>query len=203
MNKKEYWDHIYQTKAFEQVGWYQKKPKISLDFFEKYQIKHDAHIIDIGGGDSFLVDFLLEKQFKNISVLDISSDAIARAQKRLDNKSNQVNWIVENSASFHPSNPYDAWHDRASFHFLTEEKDITNYVNTVKNHLKKEGYFFLGTFSEQGPTKCSGLPIKQYSIEKLQSLFEPEMKLIEHFGYDHITPSGGVQNYVFACFKMQ
>lgn len=167
---KEHWETVYETKNPDQVSWTQEIPKTSLDFITSLQISKEANIIDIGGGDSKLVDCLLDLGYQNISVLDISGKAIERAKKRLGDKAKNVNWIVSNVTEFQPTSVFDVWHDRAAFHFLTTKEEISNYVETA--HKSVCGYVIIGTFSENGPTRCSGLEIKQYSEQTITHEFQ-------------------------------
>lgn len=202
-NRKEHWEKIYQNKNIEQVSWYQPIPHTSLEFVNEFNLNKDAAIIDIGGGDSFFVDHLLETGFTNITVLDISAKAIDKAKARLGDKANAVKWIVADAANFSPTEKYDFWHDRAAFHFLTSDDEIRNYANTVFNYINSEGYLVIGTFSEQGPTKCSGIDIKQYSEESMNNVFKDKFQLTKSIIVDHKTPFDTVQNFIFCCFKKE
>lgn len=199
--RKEHWENIYSTKKFTEVSWYQKVPETSLKLIDELKLPDNSNIIDIGGGDSFLVDNLLEKGYENISVLDVSAKAIDRAKSRLGDKSEKVNWIESDASNFNPEGKFDLWHDRAAFHFLTSDEEVNNYVNTVKNSINKNGYLIIGSFSENGPTKCSGINIRQYSEEKFTNLFEHSFSKVKCFYVDHQTPSGSIQNFVFCVFK--
>lgn len=201
MDRKLHWENIYSTKALTEVSWYQPVPEQSLTLIQELVLNHDASIIDIGGGDSYLVDYLLKDGYTAVSVLDISAAAIDRAKSRLGNQANKVRWIIEDVTHFHPSQSYDVWYDRATFHFLTEEEDIATYVSTVTNAVKSGGYLILGTFSENGPKKCSGIEIKQYSIESLQHTFEDSFDLLKGFYSEHMTPFATTQNFTFGVFK--
>jgi cyclopropane fatty-acyl-phospholipid synthase-like methyltransferase len=143
----------------------------------------------------------LSRGYKDISVLDISESAIQRAQERLGEQSKNVTWIVNDIRDFTPTIKYDFWHDRAAFHFLTNENDIEKYLQTAQQSLKPGGLMVVGTFSETGPTRCSGIDIKQYSetsmTDRLQRYFD-KIKCIEE---DHTTPFGTVQNFVFCSFR--
>lgn len=200
-NRKNHWENIYQTKSLDEVSWYQPKPETSLDFVEKLNLPKTAKVIDVGGGDSFFVDYLLEQGFQNITVLDISEAAIERAKNRLGEKATLVKWIVEDAAKFKPTEKYDFWHDRAAFHFLTDEEDIEKYVDTVSKYIENEGFLVVGTFSEDGPKKCSGIDIRQYSEHSLTKVFEKSFENIECFTIDHKTPFDTIQNFVFCSFK--
>jgi ubiquinone/menaquinone biosynthesis C-methylase UbiE len=200
-NKEKHWEAIYATKKLTEVSWYQPKPELSLNLIAKLGLPKSASLIDIGGGDSFLTDYLLESGYADLSVLDISETALQRAKMRLDKKANQVNWIVADAAQFCPTKQFDVWHDRAAFHFLTTEADVASYVKNATQAIKKGGYLIIGTFSENGPKKCSGIEIKQYSTETLALLFNPYFDLVEGFTTDHITPSGAIQNFAFCVMK--
>lgn len=198
--RKDHWENIYQTKDFHQVGWFQKIPDISLNFIKELSVSESAGIIDVGAGESFFVDHLLQLGFSDIHVLDISSKAIEKAQKRLGFKAEKVTWITRDVLDFKKENEFDIWHDRAVFHFLLEKEEVAQYIENATKGIKQGGYLIIGTFSEKGPDKCSGLPVNQYSINKLESTFHPNFKLVEAKNIDHFTPSGQVQNYSFCCF---
>lgn len=197
-DRKSHWETVYETKTPDQVSWTQKEPKISLDFIRSFNLDKTAKILDVGGGDSNLVDFLLDEGFENISVLDISTRAIERAQKRLGKRANKVGWIVSDITEFEPLEEYDVWHDRAAFHFLTTKNQIEKYVATTNQAVN--GYLILGTFSENGPKKCSGLDITQYSETKMEATFTGFEKL-RCFTDDHTTPFGTTQNFMYCSFK--
>ena len=199
-NKKEHWENIYSTKELNEVSWYQPTPETSLKFIKKLNLPLDAKIIDIGGGDSFLVDNLLELGYTNISVLDISEKAIDKAKKRLGTLANNVTWIVSDIVDFTPTKEYDLWHDRAAFHFLTNQQDINHYIEIVSNYLSLSGYFILGTFSKKGPLKCSGIEITQYDDEDLIRLFR-KLRLIQSINLEHPTPFETSQSFTFCCFE--
>lgn len=195
MSNKEHWENIYSTKTPEEVSWTQKVPQTSLDLIAKFHLPKSADIIDIGGGDSLLVDHLLEQGYTNISVLDISEAAIERAKKRLGENANKVTWIVKDITKFSPGKSYDLWHDRAVFHFLTSDIDKEYYLDKVAKHTR---HVILGTFSKTGPLKCSGLEITQYSIGDIEQTFGPQFQIMESFSQDHTTPFNTTQNFTFA-----
>jgi cyclopropane fatty-acyl-phospholipid synthase-like methyltransferase len=199
--KKEHWENVFTTKQETEVSWYQKQPKTSVDLIEKINLSNGAKIIDVGGGDSYLIDNLLELGYTNLHLLDISSKAIERIKNRLGAKSENVTFIVSDILNFKPEIKFDVWHDRASFHFLTEENDIQKYSNLVANSIVSNGNIIIGTFSENGPLKCSGLPISQYNELKMKAVFENNFDLIESFTEDHQTPFDTTQNFIFGTFK--
>lgn len=202
-NKQKHWENIYQTKELKEVSWYQPTPKTSLDFIKELNVPTTARIIDIGGGDSFLVDYLLELGYQDVSVLDISETAIEKAKQRLGRKAKNVKWIVTDITSFKPTEKYDLWHDRAAFHFLTSEQDISIYLNTAQQSIKPNGFLIVGAFSEEGPKKCSGIDIKQYSETSMTQCFENLFTKIKCNVVDHKTPFDTTQNFIFCSFKKE
>lgn len=202
-NKQKHWENIYQTKELKEVSWYQPTPKTSLDFIKELNVPTTARIIDIGGGDSFLVDYLLELGYQDVSVLDISETAIEKAKQRLGRKAKNVKWIVTDITTFKPTEKYDLWHDRAAFHFLTSEQDISIYLNTAQQSIKPNGFLIVGTFSEEGPKKCSGIDVRQYSETSMTQCFENLFTKIKCNVVDHKTPFDTTQNFVFCSFKKE
>ena len=199
MNTKQHWETVYENKTPDQVSWTQEKPEVSLDLIREADVPKTAKIIDIGGGDSKLVDFLLEEGYQNITVLDISVKALERAKKRLGKKASQVQWIVSDITAFQPTEIYDLWHDRAAFHFLTTREDIEKYVSIVDEFVLER--LVIGTFSKQGPTKCSGLEISQYDDSGLTKVFENHFEKVKCLTTDHKTPFDTLQNFQFCSFK--
>ncbi len=201
LDKKKHWENIYQTKDLQTVSWYEPKPTTSLDFLKQFNVSTTAKIIDIGGGDSYLVDNLLDLGYQDITVLDISEAALDKAKQRLGKKASKIKWIVADAATFKPSEKYDFWHDRAAFHFLTQETEITNYIDTIQKNINPTGVLVIGTFSRQGPTKCSGIEIKQYSEKSMTDRLKAFFEKIKCITVDHITPFETVQNFIFCSFK--
>ena len=151
---KQHWEQVFETKSPKEVSWTQKYPTISMELIQSFKLSKSSSIIDVGGGDSLLVDALLEKGYTNITVLDISEKALLRAQARLGERAKKINWIVSDINVFKPHKNYDLWHDRASFHFLTQKKDIINYTEIVNAYVSTA--LVIGTFSKEGPERCSG-----------------------------------------------
>ncbi len=201
MGDKLHWENVFQSKATNEVSWFQDYPKTSMEYILKQNLPSTAAIIDIGGGDSNLADSLLEKGFTNISVLDISEAALERSKMRLGDKAKIINWIVADITDFKTELKFDFWHDRAVFHFLVTEDERSRYINTVTNGVKANGYFFLGTFSESGPLKCSGLPVTRYSEESMKETFKDSFDAINCFAEKHRTPFGTEQDFQFCAFK--
>jgi ubiquinone/menaquinone biosynthesis C-methylase UbiE len=201
MTAKNHWEKVYNTKQLAEVSWYQPEPKISLDFIHELQIPKEAAIIDVGGGDSYFVDHLLNLGYNNITVLDISETAIIRANKRLGAKADLVNWVISDITDFVPDRQFDFWHDRATFHFLTTEDQVNKYIAIANNALSATGKIVIGTFSETGPKTCSGLTIKQYSDTAITALVKKWFQKIKCIHADHITPFNTIQNFLFCSFK--
>ena len=201
INKKQHWENVFATKKETEVSWYQEKPETSLQFFERNNIPKTAKILEIGGGDSYLIDNLLEQRFESITLLDISGNAIERIKKRLGEKAEKVRFVVSDILDFSSIEKFDVIHDRASFHFLTKEEDIQKYATLLSDILGENGLYFVGTFSESGPLKCSGLEITQYSKEKFLKIFGHDFLLLHSFEEVHKTPFETTQNFIFCEFQ--
>lgn len=198
---KEHWENVFATKAEDEVSWFQPYPQTSIKFLELFNLPLDANIIDVGGGDSRLIDALLDRGYKNIWLLDISDTAILHVKKRLGSKAEQVHFIVSDVVDFKPDVQFDFWHDRAAFHFLTSEEQINRYVSIAEKAIRPNGYLILGTFSDKGPSKCSGLEIKQYTQMSMSSRFENEFERIMCIEEEHRTPFNTKQSFLFCSFK--
>ncbi|MCS4303255.1 class I SAM-dependent methyltransferase [Chryseobacterium sp. BIGb0232] len=198
-DNKNHWENVYETKNPDQVSWTQKKPQTSLDFINSFGLGKEAKIIDIGGGDSNLVDFLLEEGYENITVLDISAKALEKAKQRLGDSASKIKWIATDITTFEPTETYDIWHDRAAFHFLTTSEQVAKYIDIAKKSINS--FLVLGTFSKNGPAKCSGLDIQQYDEESLSTKFKGDFDKIQCIGEDHTTPFDTTQNFIFCSFK--
>mgnify|MGYP001007013110 FL=1 len=201
--RKKHWETIYQTKELNEVSWYQPNPETSLQFFQQLEIPVTAKIIDIGGGDSFLTDHLLDLGYQDLSVLDVSETAIERAKQRLGERAKDVKWIVSDVSDFQPTTSYDCWHDRAAFHFLTKDVEVEKYVQMASKAITTGGKMIIGTFSEQGPKKCSGIDIRQYSETTMTDLFSRYFQKITCITADHKTPFDTTKNFVFCSFRKQ
>jgi SAM-dependent methyltransferase len=201
LDSRKHWETVYENKNPDQVSWTQEKPETSLEFIHSFGLKKTAKIIDIGGGDSKLVDYLLDAGFENISVLDISAKALEKAKNRLGERANKVNWIASDISEFKPNMTFDLWHDRATFHFLTTPDQIKKYMILARKSVN--GFLTIGTFSQDGPNKCSGLEIKQYNEQQLTSELKNGFDKIKCVTRDHLTPFGTAQNFLFCSFKRQ
>jgi len=199
MNNKEHWENIYLKKEIDGVSWYQKIPSESIQLIEKYSVSNSDKIIDIGCGKSFLADNLLELNYNNITLVDISSNALKEVKVRLKNKS--LNFIEADILNFNSNDKYDIWHDRAVFHFITDNKGIKKYISLCNKYINKDGILIIGTFAEDGPLKCSGLEIKRYSVNQILDLFKETFELVEGFKMSHKTPFDSQQSFTFCVFK--
>jgi len=199
--RKSHGEKIYSTKQPNQVSWFQQTPSTSINLIKVLNLPSSTKIFDNGGGDSKLVDHLLEMGFQNITVLDISLHALQRARNRLGGKAKKIKWVVADEAYCNPDEQYDLWHDRAAFHFLINETEIRNYVDIITSCIKPGGYFIVGTFSEQGPKKCSGLDVHQYSESSMTELLKDSFDKINCQTIDHYTPFNTVQNFLFCTFR--
>ena len=197
---EEHWENVHSKKKENEVSWYQILPHKSIEIIKSLNLNLDSNIIDIGAGESRLVDNLLNIGFKNIDVLDISKSAIDKAKKRLGHKSSLVNWIVCDVNHFVPTKKYDLWHDRAAFHFLKQLDQINNYISLTSHSISENGNMILATFSSDGPQKCSGLEVVRYSKDSIKNEFEEHFKLINHQISNHTTPFNTNQEFIFASF---
>ena len=201
MNRKKHWEEIYTTKELQDVSWYQMTPETSLQLINKLKLTKNASIIDIGGGDSLLVDHLLDLGYTDITVLDISQQAIDKAKKRLGERLTEVTWIVTDITDFTSQKCYDLWHDRAAFHFLTAQNDINTYASTLSQSIQGNGTAIIGTFSKSGPKKCSGIDIKQYSQNEFEMVFGETFSTKGFINVDHLTPTKKEQNFNFITLE--
>ena len=199
MDNKKHWENIYQKKEIDGVSWYQKVPIESLQLIKKYSISNSDKIIDIGCGKSFLADNLLELNYTDISLVDISSNALKEVKDRLQNKS--LNFIETDILNFNSNDKYDIWHDRAVFHFITDREGIEKYISLCNEYINKEGVLIIGTFAEDGPLKCSGLEIKRYSVDQISDLFKETFELVESFKMLHKTPFDTEQSFSFCVLR--
>jgi len=198
-NTKNHWEIVYTNKKPHEVSWTQEIPQTSIDFIKGFKLPKSASIIDIGGGDANLVDFLLADGYTDITVLDISAASLERAKIRIGDNSSKVTWIVSDITEFKPEKKYQIWHDRATFHFLTTAEQIHEYIKIANTAIN--GFLAIGTFSENGPTKCSNLNIKQYSESDLLLAFKEGFSKIKCVNEDHKTPFDTLQNFTFCTFK--
>ena len=200
-NRKTHWETVYRNKSPTDLSWFQTEPALSLQLIRNTNISADDPIIDVGGGASSLVDFLCQQGYRHVSVLDVSANALDILRQRLGDKASAVDWFVEDITRFDPPHTFSLWHDRAVFHFLTDQGDRRNYVAVLKRALKPDGHVIIATFAIGGPTKCSGLDIVQYNAEKLMAELGAGFDLMEAKTEVHITPAKKEQK--FAWFRLR
>lgn len=201
LNTRAHWEQIYNTKTATEVSWYQTHPSLSLKLIEATGTKKDQSIIDVGGGTSVLVDWLLDKGFKKLAVLDISPSALEIAKARLGLRAKKVEWIVADATEFQPLHRFDLWHDRAVFHFLINEEDRRKYVNFLKKTLVPGGHIIIATFAIDGPKRCSGLDTVHYDIESMSAQLGNEFELLEKLDEVHTTPGSKEQKFTYFMYK--
>jgi len=202
MTPKAHWEKLYETKSSSQVSWFQSHADLSLRLIQDSNAQSTASIIDVGGGASVLVDDLLACGYVDVTVLDLSGAALATARSRLGESAKRVKWIEANILDVElPSASYDVWHDRAVFHFLTNDLDRRAYVEQVLHAVKPGGLIIVATFAEDGPIECSGLPVMRYSADQLYSEFGEPFTLLGHEKESHYTPSGKEQKFVYCFFR--
>ena len=199
-DRRTHWQKIYQDKSSLNASWYQKEPMFSLELIRSAKVATNNPIIDVGCGASVLVDHLIKESFTNLTVLDISANALASTKKRLGDSANNIDWFLDDITKFDAPKKFSLWHDRAVFHFLTDHSDRKNYVKVLKNSLRIEGHLIISTFAIGGPEKCSGLEIVQYDSEKIIAEFGEDFELIEERKEVHITPSNKEQKFIFFHF---
>ncbi|MAM50409.1 MAG: SAM-dependent methyltransferase [Flavobacteriaceae bacterium] len=198
---KNHWENIYSNKDENEVSWFQTVPKTSHQLIKKLNLESNDNIIDIGSGRSRILKILIDEGFNNLSYLDISKEACKKSKIALGDDKSKVNWNVENVLNFKSKIKYNLWHDRAVFHFFTDKKDIEKYKEVAIKNISDGGYLVLGTFSINGPKKCSGLDVSQYSEQSLNEIFKSDFNLLESFYIDHQTPFDTTQNFLFCIFK--
>jgi SAM-dependent methyltransferase len=203
VDTKTHWDKVYTTKAPDAVSWYRAHLSTSLALIERAVDTRSASIIDVGGGESTLVDDLLLRGYNNITVLDVSQSAIELTKGRLGAAAEQVRWLVADITRIElEPGAYDLWHDRAVFHFLTDREQRTAYVRQVARSVKRGGHIIVSTFGPEGPTKCSGLEVVRYDAESLHREFGARFRLIESSKEVHHTPFGTVQQFLYCCCRI-
>lgn len=201
MDKIQHWENVYQTKSSVEVSWYEPDPKQSLELILQVTGEPRGRVLDVGGGQSFLVDKLLDAGFSHVAVLDISQTAIEATKVRLAERASQVEWIVADITHRDSLGEFDVWHDRAVFHFITAPDDRKRYVELLKRSLPIGGHFVVGTFAKGGPEKCSGLAIRQYDAATMQAELGPAFEPVECSEYLHTTPTGKPQQFFFGVYK--
>ena len=197
---KTHWQNIYSQKQANSVTWFQSNPDTSLGLIKNSQIAKNAPILDVGSGASLLIDSLLNKGFTELSVLDISSSALAASKQRLGSLAEKITWYEADITQFVPETEYSLWHDRAVFHFLTDKADRKKYIDCLKSALKVNGHVIIATFALDGPKKCSGLEVVHYDVSKMSSELGDDFTFVEVILEKHITPLKNVQKFIYFHF---
>jgi len=199
---RQHWERVYRTKQPTQVSWYAPHLETSLRLIEDATPDREAAIVDVGGGEATLVDDLLDRGYRQVSVLDVSATALDVAKARLGERAGAVDWVCGDVAVFpFPRHHYDVWHDRAVFHFLTDPKDRAAYVRQVARAVKPGGHLIVATFGPEGPTKCSGLDVVRYGPDALHDEFGASFRLLKHLTEIHQTPAGATQQFTYCYCK--
>jgi SAM-dependent methyltransferase len=197
-----HWERIYREKQETEVSWYQRSPEVSLDLIDACSIPASAGIIDVGGGTSRLVDALLARRHTDLTVLDISQEALERTRRRLGSPAGDVKWLQQDVTCFRPTRTWDVWHDRAVFHFLVDPDHRVAYRNALGEAVKSGGYVIIATFALSGPERCSGQYVMRYDHETMQEELGAGYELIETRYEQHETPSGAVQDFTYCRFRV-
>lgn len=203
MERKAHWESVYAAKAQTDVSWYQPHAAKSLELIRRTGVDPSAHVIDVGGGASTLVDDLLAEGFRNLTILDVSSAALDSAKQRLGaSAANEVAWLeADITQAALPRHHYDVWHDRAVFHFLTGAEDRRRYADAATHALKPGGHIIVATFAADGPVRCSGLNVVRYGSEELHAEFGDAFELLECHVESHLTPSETTQKFTYCLFR--
>ena len=202
-SRQAHWENVYTTKRETEVSWFQQSPAPSFELIVQAGAVSNSAIIDIGGGASRLVDKLVEQGFEDVTVLDVSGAALAAARRRLGAGAERVTWIVADATTWEPVKPYDIWHDRAAFHFLTDASDRAAYIARLGRGLKIGGHAIIATFALDGPEKCSGLPVARYDSASLGQALGTTFKLVHTQRHEHATPWDSRQIFQFSIFRRE
>ena len=200
-SRQAHWENVYTSKSENEVSWFQDSPAPSLALIAEIGAAPNSAIIDIGGGASRLVDHLIDQGFLDVTVLDLSAAALEAAKTRLGERASRARWLVADATTWQPSRTYDIWHDRAAFHFLTEEHDRAGYIVRLRQGLRIGGHAIIATFALDGPEKCSGLPVMRYDAARLAQTLGSGFKLLQSRRNDHATPWGSQQRFQFSVFE--
>lgn len=204
VGRQEHWDGVYGARSEDELTWFEATPSISLKLVGLYLRPGDA-LIDIGAGASRLVDALLDKGFSPLTVLDLSGSALEVSRQRLGDRGDGVNWIEADVTTWRPDRDYVVWHDRAVFHFLTDAEARAAYAQAMSQALLPDGVAIIATFADDGPEKCSGLPVVRYAPEQLEQeltrLVPGQFEMISSRRHMHITPKGNRQSFQYSVFR--
>jgi trans-aconitate methyltransferase len=200
-NRRAHWDNVYTTKSENEVSWFQEKAALSLELIDMAGLRLEAAIVDVGGGASRLVDGLLVRGYRSVTVLDLSDAALGVAKARLGERANRVQWVAADVTTWEPLQTFDLWHDRAAFHFLTDEVARSAYVDRLKKALNPGGRVIVGTFAPDGLERCSGLPVLRQDAVGLAAMLGANFELVDTRRHEHVTPWGSTQRFQFSSFR--
>jgi RimJ/RimL family protein N-acetyltransferase len=199
--RQDHWQGVYASRSHTDVSWYQVEPARSLEFIEASGVARDRAIVDVGGGASTLVDHLLDRGYTRLTVLDIAADALRQSQERLGQGATAIDWRVADVVSFRAERRFALWHDRAVLHFLVDAAERKRYVEGLRRALAPGGHVVLAAFGPDGPQKCSGLPVRRYSVEMFAALLGPEFELLDQAIEEHTTPGGATQQFLYTRWQ--
>lgn len=203
MKKRDHWERVYSSKEASEVSWYQPEATMSLELVRHVAPEPGSPILDVGGGASTLVDGLLDAGYRNITVLDLSTAALDVARRRLGERASQVKWVAADVLSTpFITGGFAVWHDRAVFHFLTEQADRDRYVARARAAVRPGGFIVVASFAPEGPERCSGLEVVRYSPETMQAQFGADFHLLDSRSEEHHTPSGATQAFVYCLCRV-
>jgi SAM-dependent methyltransferase len=200
-SRQAHWEGVYTKKGENEVSWFQENPAPSLELIAQVGATPASAIIDIGGGASRLVDNLIDRDFEDVAVLDLSEAALEAAKARLGGRAARVHWIAADATVWEPAKVYDVWHDRAAFHFLTEDRGRAAYVIRMERALKVGAHAIIATFALDGPERCSGLPVVRYDPLSLGQALGRAFRLVDSRQHTHATPWGSDQSFQFSVFR--
>jgi hypothetical protein len=198
-SKPEHWRNVYRSRSPKELSWFQPRATLSLDLIARAAIPMTAPIVDVGAGASMLADGLLARGYRDVTLLDLADEAFDDTRRRLRSPAG-AHYVVSDVTAWAPSRRYALWHDRATFHFLTDEKARGAYRKVLASALASGGHAIVATFALEGPERCSGLPVRRYSAETLAAAFAGTLRLVEEAHEDHVTPAGITQRFVFGRF---
>jgi trans-aconitate methyltransferase len=196
------WDAAY-AQGDETRSWFEEYPAMSLRMLDCAGVSAAAALIDVGGGASPLAGVLLDRGFRDLTVLDISAAGMQHARDRLGLRADQVHWLTADVLSWHPGRHYQAWHDRAVYHFLTTVEHRRQYLRTLDAATAPGALAVFGCFAPEGPQHCSGLPVARYNAAQLARQIGAKWFLIGQEREEHITPAGAIQPFTWIALRRQ
>ena len=201
MDRQQHWEQIYERGGATRGSWFQDEPAPSLAALDAAHVDPRASLVDVGGGASGLVDQMLERGWRDVTVLDISARSLATARERLADRASRVHWVQHDLLTWRPDRRYDVWHDRALFHFLTDATDRARYLDVLRAALAPHGLVILATFADDGPTECSGLSVQRYTAPELASALGPDLEVLASTRELHTTPAGATQPFTWLTLR--